>query len=741
MKKILLLLCTFLCSVGMWADQFKLVTSASEIVADAKYILVSSYDGTNYVLGGTNTSNNRKAVSFESSAIDDDIITLTDIATTTNQAEKIHIIQLKTSATPGTWNILDVADNTYLNGGYGKSGGASSNNNHLKTGTVATSLDKKSVDGNFTIKIEANGYSATIKNSNGWGIFLNQNVSKGVASPLFSTYESGSYQNVYLYKYYEAPVGPVDPTITATNKTVGIEDVVDVAEMFTSNSTGAMTYSITAAPAGAVEDEDYILDGSEFYATKAGVYTVTATQAAVAGTYNSGSQTATITVSQAYTVSFGSPSNGSFVVKQGENILSSGAQVLAGTVLNLEATPAAGYMFASWSVTGATPVSETSKSTTLTVDDNVSINANFEVTTDIEITYNFNDKNNFPSGFPTGGTQTASAQRFSIGGNDLIINAPDTYYNINSTTENCGLFFGKTKNSSNKPQTGTAYLGFPAKAGYKLVKVSATSTNGIAGNLPLNVYTTSLVAVSTASNTVNGSKTTHVFEISNSEANTEYWLTAGGTSGKNLQFDNIVLIYEKVTSDEISISNVGYTTYFNSTTAYTMPSDCEGYVFTAANGLELAYEAEKVVPAGEPLVIYTVEPGTKTLNFTTSTEETYKENDMNDLEGTDAATAITPDNDYYFYGLSLNAAKETNSVGFYWMAADGAAFNNGAHKAYLKLAKNATSKSAFRFNNTTGIKTVNAEATVNKAVKRIMNGQLIIEKAGKMYNAAGAEVK
>lgn len=146
------------------------------------------------------------------------------------------------------------------------------------------------------------------------------------------------------------------------------------------------------------------------------------------------------------------------------------------------------------------------------------------------------------------------------------------------------------------------------------------------------------------------------------------------------------------TSTDIAISFVGYTTYYNSATAYTMPADCEGYVFTAADGLGLAYEAGTVVPAGEPLIIHTTAPGSKTLLYTTSAEQTYKEKGENDLDGTDEQTALADDANYYFYGLTMGKGDKAGKVGFFWMNATGAAFTNGAHKAYLKLPKGGSIK-------------------------------------------------
>ncbi|MGM9693572.1 MAG: hypothetical protein ACI3YC_01000 [Alloprevotella sp.] len=195
----------------------------------------------------------------------------------------------------------------------------------------------------------------------------------------------------------------------------------------------------------------------------------------------------------------------------------------------------------------------------------------------------------------------------------------------------------------------------------------------------------------------------------------------------------------------LAVSAAGYATYFNSAKAYTMPAGATGHVWNEGN-IEAAYEPADVVPANEPLVIEAAASNYPLL-FTTSTEETWKSIGMNALEGTDAETDLTADDNYYFYGLSLNKSSEAGSVGFYWMNATGAAFTNGAHKAYLKLAKSVFGGSqavnGFPFNgSTTGIEQIEAGADaknviydlsgrrVNKAAKGIyiVNGKKVLVK-------------
>ena len=195
------------------------------------------------------------------------------------------------------------------------------------------------------------------------------------------------------------------------------------------------------------------------------------------------------------------------------------------------------------------------------------------------------------------------------------------------------------------------------------------------------------------------------------------------------------------TGYNLVVSAAGYATYFNSAKAFTMPIGATGYVWNAGNIADV-YAPAQVVPANEPLVIK-APAGNYALWFTTSTEETYKSADLNDLEGTDVETAI-PDDDAYFYGLSLNASHDPASVGFYWMNPTGAAFTNGAHKAYLKLAKSTPAGSqavkGFPFNGTTtGIEQIEAGADAKNAIYDL-SGRRVNKAAKGIYILNGKKV-
>lgn len=187
------------------------------------------------------------------------------------------------------------------------------------------------------------------------------------------------------------------------------------------------------------------------------------------------------------------------------------------------------------------------------------------------------------------------------------------------------------------------------------------------------------------------------------------------TFSKTCRFTSIVVVYANPT---LAIGSTGYATYYNSKVAYIMPEGCTGSIFTVAGGLKATYEAGDAVPADEALVISGT-PGDKELVLTT----TNKSNSAgsNDLKGTDEEQELEEYGGFYYYALSVD--KEGKNVGFYWMNSTGAAFKNGAHKAYLMAAGSPANAKNFIFGETTAIKTI---ATATDA---------------KIYDLTGREVK
>lgn len=156
-------------------------------------------------------------------------------------------------------------------------------------------------------------------------------------------------------------------------------------------------------------------------------------------------------------------------------------------------------------------------------------------------------------------------------------------------------------------------------------------------------------------------------------------------SKTNVRVDDLELsTYSGVGS--FKITEAGYGTYYSSK-AYTMPEGVKGYTITGNEGTSLvmneAYAAGDVVPAKTALVVEGAANKYYTL-VAESTELTPANNKLNKLHGSDEAeTTYVDGTDVKYYKLSYN--NEGNNLGFYWGSENGAAFTNGAHKAYLAL--------------------------------------------------------
>jgi hypothetical protein len=180
-----------------------------------------------------------------------------------------------------------------------------------------------------------------------------------------------------------------------------------------------------------------------------------------------------------------------------------------------------------------------------------------------------------------------------------------------------------------------------------------------------------------------------------------------------------------VTHVDVAIGETGYTTLFYSNYALRVPEGVTASTQKTVGGklsTSKEYAAGAVVPANAAVVLHGT-PGNYQFAVTAENGEIDTENQ---LLGTDTETALDADANSYFYWLSTNAAGDPASVGFYWGAEGGAAFTNGAHKAYLKVAKSAGAKSAYLFNETTGIHQI------------VNNGSLDMD--APMYNVAGQRV-
>ena len=181
---------------------------------------------------------------------------------------------------------------------------------------------------------------------------------------------------------------------------------------------------------------------------------------------------------------------------------------------------------------------------------------------------------------------------------------------------------------------------------------------------------------------IGDSKDTRKYIMVLNEGATTLTITLDNQTDKNARVDDLELsTYSGVGS--FKITEAGYGTYYSSK-AYTMPEGVKGYTITGNEGTSLvmneAYAAGDVVPAKTALVV----EGAANKYYTLVAESTELTPDNNKLHGSDEAeTTYVDGTDVKYYKLSYN--NEGNNLGFYWGSENGAAFTNGAHKAYLAL--------------------------------------------------------
>lgn len=196
-----------------------------------------------------------------------------------------------------------------------------------------------------------------------------------------------------------------------------------------------------------------------------------------------------------------------------------------------------------------------------------------------------------------------------------------------------------------------------------------------------------------------------------------------------------VQLYRKVGSFPLTTARYG--TYYTED-AFVVPEGVTGYTITSEDGLTLkfnkAYVAGAVVPAKTALVLKATEELTADKEYTyTIVNSTAVAPTDNLLHGSVAEATTNVEGAKAYYKL---ANDEVDHLGFYYGAENGAAFTNGAHKAYLAVKTETLSqKRGFSFDSmTTGINHVVANAEHAKST-------VIYDLNGRRVNSLNAAAK
>ncbi|SFG25806.1 right-handed parallel beta-helix repeat-containing protein [Prevotella sp. KH2C16] len=146
----------------------------------------------------------------------------------------------------------------------------------------------------------------------------------------------------------------------------------------------------------------------------------------------------------------------------------------------------------------------------------------------------------------------------------------------------------------------------------------------------------------------------------------------------------------------IDVTDIKYATYYNSL-GYIMPESIKGAVAPSTSGDRLTtdwkYQPGNIVPAASALLV-SGEAG----SHQASLKLAENSKDENLLKGSDIPQLTSGGSKYF---KLANDAE--GGLGFYYGAADGTAFTNGAHKAYLAILSESPAKAFFFTSETTGI--------------------------------------
>ncbi len=146
-----------------------------------------------------------------------------------------------------------------------------------------------------------------------------------------------------------------------------------------------------------------------------------------------------------------------------------------------------------------------------------------------------------------------------------------------------------------------------------------------------------------------------------------------------------IQLYKEIESqtETVEVGETEYASMYYGTENLIVPDGvtCSTYLIDGDGNLVVSkvYEPGDVVPAGTGVILNAT---TKSYRFVV-TDQTGEGDAASMLRGSDVEEETT--GGAVYFKLSLNINEEAGSIGFYYGAAEGAAFQNKAHKAYLAV--------------------------------------------------------
>lgn len=277
----------------------------------------------------------------------------------------------------------------------------------------------------------------------------------------------------------------------------------------------------------------------------------------------------------------------------------------------------------------------------------------------------------------------------------------NSYKDFSGVTKTSGAVYAgnsANKNGSIQLRSDKSNSGIVATtSGGRISQIIITWDNSTANARQIDVYgntnpyTSAAELYETSGNTNQG-------ELIGSFAKGETTLTIEGnypyvgirSNDGALYIKDITFVWEKVsepTTGSFSITDAGFATYYTDK-AFVMPENVQGGIVTKANNetsqltVSYNYQPGTVVPAKTPIVLKG-EKGDYTVNYTTSEETAPAGNMLYGADNVDAdGMTFVEGTNVKYYKLALG---NDGKCGFYWGAADGAAFEYTANRAFLAI--------------------------------------------------------
>ena len=277
----------------------------------------------------------------------------------------------------------------------------------------------------------------------------------------------------------------------------------------------------------------------------------------------------------------------------------------------------------------------------------------------------------------------------------------NSYKDFSGVTKTSGAVYAgnsANKNGSIQLRSDKSNSGIVATtSGGRISQIIITWDNSTANARQIDVYgntnpyTSAAELYETSGNTNQG-------ELIGSLAKGETTLTFEGnypyvgirSNDGALYIKDITFVWEKVsepTTGSFSITDAGFATYYTDK-AFVMPENVQGGIVTKANNetsqltVSYNYQPGTVVPAKTPIVLKG-EKGDYTVNYTTSEETAPAGNMLYGADNVDAdGMTFVEGTNVKYYKLALG---NDGKCGFYWGAADGAAFEYTANRAFLAI--------------------------------------------------------